>query len=108
MPSNLDETKILAFAVYELRLLLAGHLGSNATADPALRAAAHLAYALHNQALAILEGRSFSTAEAVAAIASVDRLCGESFSQRRSAVCPHAAIQSEWTATTQTAKSIRR
>ncbi|WP_349745318.1 hypothetical protein [Roseateles cavernae] len=86
MPSNLDETKILAFAVYELRLLLAGHLGSNATADPALRAAAHLAYALHNQALAILEGRTFSTAEAAAAIASVDRLCGESFSQRLSAV----------------------
>lgn len=49
----LDENKILAFAVYELRLLLAGHLGSEATADPAVRAAAHLAYALHNQALAV-------------------------------------------------------
>lgn len=86
MSSNLDETKILAFAVYELRLLLAGHLGSNPTSDPALRVAAHLAYALHNQALAVLEGRTFSTAEAEAAIASVDRLCGESFSQRLSAV----------------------
>jgi hypothetical protein len=86
MSSNLDETKILAFAVYELRLLLAGHLGNNPTSDPALRAAAHLAYALHNQALAVLEGRTFSTAEAEAAIASVDRLCGESFSKRLSAV----------------------
>jgi hypothetical protein len=82
MPLPIDQTKILAFAVYELRLLLAGHLGSGATEDLSVRAAAHLAYALHNQALAVLEGRSFDTDKAIEAIANVDKLVGESFSQQ--------------------------
>lgn len=33
--------KILAFADYELRLPLAGHLGSKAPGDPSVSAAAH-------------------------------------------------------------------
>ena len=84
MTVNLDQTKILAFAVYELRLLLAGHLGSDVNGEPSVRAAAHLAYALHNQALAVLEGRSFDPAEAVEAIARVDKVLGENFVQQLS------------------------
>ena len=91
MSAMLDENKILAFADYELRLLLAGHLGSEAATDPAVRAAAHLAYALHNQALAVLEGKRFSASEAEAAIAAVDRLCGENFAQRLSTAVGRAA-----------------
>lgn len=79
MTSTVDQEKILAFAVYELRLLLAGHLGSNADGDPSVRTAAHLAHALHNQALAVLEGRSFNSDEAVEAIARVDQMFGENF-----------------------------
>ena len=90
MSVTLDENKILAFAVYELRLLLAGHLGNDAATDPSVRAAAHLAYALHNQALAVLEGKRFNASEAEAAIAAVDRLCGENFAQRLSAVVNRA------------------
>jgi hypothetical protein len=90
MSTKLDEIKILAFAVYELRLLLAGHLGGQAATDPSVHAAAHLAYALHNPALAVLEGKNFSTAEAEAAIAKVDQLCGENFTQRLSAAVDHA------------------
>ena len=90
MSALLDEKKILAFAVYELRMLLSEHLGSEAAADPSVRAAAHLVYALHNQALAVLEGKSFSAAEAEAAIAAVDRLCGESFAPRLAAVVDRA------------------
>lgn len=82
MNNNIDQIKILAFAVYELRLLLAGHLGSNAGGEPSVRAAAHLAYALHNQALAILEGRSFDPEKAVRAVAGVDKLFGETFEQQ--------------------------
>ena len=74
MSAAIDQSKILAFAVYELRLLLAGHLGSASDSDPSLRAAAHLAYALHNQALAVLEGKSFSPSEALEAIARVDQI----------------------------------
>ena len=90
MSAKVDEIKILAFAVYELRLLLAGYLGSEAVGDPAVRAAAHLAYSLHNQALAVLEGKTFSTSEAEASIAHVDRLCGENFLQRLSAAVDRA------------------
>lgn len=82
MPPTIDQAKILAFAVYELRLLLAGHLGSNAEAESSVRAAAHLAYALHNQALAVLEGKSFNAAEAVEAISRVDQMFGENFVQQ--------------------------
>lgn len=81
MPSQIQ---VLAYAVYELRLLLAAHLGSGPSDEPAVRAAAHLAYALHNQALAALEGRSFDAAEAVGAIANVDKLLSEHFVDRLS------------------------
>jgi hypothetical protein len=79
MPSQIQ---ILAFAVYELRLLLAKHLGTSSGASPELRCAAHLAYALHNQALAVLEGKSFEPGAAIEAIAHVDKLCGENFTRR--------------------------
>ena len=79
-----DQHQILAFAVYELRLLLAGQLGPDSKAEPAVRAAAHLAYALHNQALAILEGRSFEPGQAIEAIRNVDYKFGENFLQQLS------------------------
>lgn len=79
-----DQNQILAFAVYQLRLLLAGHLGPSADTEPAVRAAAHLAYALHNQALAVLEGKSFDASEALEAIAKVDKRLGENFVQQLS------------------------
>jgi hypothetical protein len=86
MTATTDQAKILAFAVFELRLLLAGHLGSNAVGEPSVRAAAHLAYALHNQALAVLEGRQFNPTEAIEAIARVDQMFGENFVQQLSEI----------------------
>ncbi|MEK8047564.1 hypothetical protein [Ideonella margarita] len=59
MSAHQDQAQILAFAVFELRLLLAEHLGGNNNSDPSTRAAAHLAYSFHNEALAVLEGRDF-------------------------------------------------
>ena len=50
-----EHARLMAAAVYELRLLLADHLGSDCDSDPCLRLAAHLAYALHNDALAMFE-----------------------------------------------------
>lgn len=82
MTLNISQADILAFAVLELRTLLSGHLSSGETDDPPARAAAHLAFALHNHAIAVLEGRSFDPADAVAAIAHVDGLFGENFVQR--------------------------
>ncbi|AMC35108.1 hypothetical protein [Janthinobacterium sp. B9-8] len=82
MTTTTDQAKILAFTVYELRLLLAKHLGSNAVGEPSVRAAAHLAYALHNQALAVLENRQFNPTEAIEAIKIVDLMFGENFVQQ--------------------------
>ena len=77
-----DPNQVLAFAVFELRILLAGQLAPDSPAEPAVRAAAHLAYALHNQALAVLQGKSFNVEQAVEAIARVDQQFGENFVQQ--------------------------
>jgi hypothetical protein len=53
--ANSEHARLMAAAVYELRLLLSDHLGSECESDPSLRLAAHLAYALHNEALAMFE-----------------------------------------------------
>ncbi len=57
-----------AQAVFEIRVLLADYLGSGNTGDLPVRQAAHLAYALHSQALAVLEGRDFNVAEAISGL----------------------------------------
>ncbi|MDF3071570.1 MAG: hypothetical protein K0R38_7171 [Polyangiaceae bacterium] len=68
-------------ALYQIRVLLSGYLGSQSNADISVRQAAHLAYALHNEALAVVEGGSFD-AEAVARrLAAVDAMLGSEFTQ---------------------------
>jgi len=84
MTDSSDQSKILAFAIYEIRQLLSGHLGSDYEGDQCVNLAAHLSYALHNQALAVLEGKSFNAADAVTAIAAVDKMLGANFVHRLS------------------------
>ncbi len=78
------QLKILAQAVYELRLLLSGHLGSKNKNDSCEAISAHLAYALHNEALAIIEERpdDFNIENALENIRRVDEMYGEEFSER--------------------------
>ncbi|WP_291519396.1 hypothetical protein [Acidovorax sp.] len=70
------EAKVLAQAIYEIRMLLSHHLGSGVDADLSVRLAAHLAYALHNEALAVIEGNGFDVAEAVKRVANIDSFLG--------------------------------
>ncbi|XQE68250.1 hypothetical protein ACOAPY_06620 [Pseudomonas sp. P3C3] len=79
---DVTQNQLLAFAVYEIRQLLAHHLGSDDTSDPAVKAAAHLAYALHNQADAILQGRTFDPQKAIESLSAVDRMLETSFQAR--------------------------
>ena len=51
-----NKNKVIAAALYEIRVLLSMHLGSTSKSDPEVRLAAHLAYTLHNDALAEIEG----------------------------------------------------
>ena len=85
------QEQILAFAVYEIRQLLAHHLGSVDTSDPAVKAAAHLAYALHNQANAILQGDKFDPQQAVESLSAVDRMLATNFQARFSQAISHEA-----------------
>lgn len=70
------ENRVLAQVLYEIRLLLSGYLGSQIEADINVRTAAHLAYALHNDALTVLEGGSFDTADAVRRLEAIDSIIG--------------------------------
>ncbi len=79
---DVTHNQLLAFAVYEIRQLLAHHLGSDDTPVPAVKAAAHLAYALHNQADAILQGRTFDPQQAIESLSAVDRMLATNFQAR--------------------------
>ena len=76
------QEQLLAFAVYEIRLLLAGHLGSDSSSELPIRAAAHLAYALHNEADAVLQGESFDPQQALARLGAIDRMLATGFQDR--------------------------
>ncbi len=78
------QVKILAQAVYELRLLLSDHLGSIDKEMLCEAVSAHLAYALHNEALAIIENRpeDFDIEKAIESIKKVDERYGEQFGSR--------------------------
>jgi hypothetical protein len=88
---TLTQDQVLAFAVFEIRLLLAHHLGSGDTPDPAVRAAAHLAYSLHNQADAVLHGGTFDPQQAAEALSAVDRMLATNFQARLSEATSHEA-----------------
>lgn len=82
MSSSAQQVKLLAQALYDIRALLGGYLGSQSNADLPVRIAAHLSYALHNEALALLEGQAFDTDEALRKVSFVDRQFDEAFAQR--------------------------
>lgn len=54
-PNTPSRAKVLAAAVIEIRTQLAHYLGSESGADKSVRLAAHLAYALHNEAIDEIE-----------------------------------------------------
>lgn len=82
MPEHNDQAKVLAQAVFEIRVLLSGYLGSDNDGELVVRQAAHLAYALHNHALAVLEGRSFDVADSIAGLEFADRVLAAGFTER--------------------------
>ena len=81
MLNSSNKKKLMAAAVYEIRILLSGYLGSNNEADTAVRLAAHLAYALHNEALTILEDNGdFDLGAALAKIKTAEKIVGLHYS----------------------------
>lgn len=82
MSSSAQQAKLLAQALYDIRELLGGYLGSQSNAELPIRIAAHLSYALHNEALALIEGRTFDLNEALSKVSFVDKQFDQAFAQR--------------------------
>ena len=90
-----DQVRLLAFALFQIRTLLAAYVCSTdgepgaIPADGATRAAAALAYALHNPALAIMAGESFDLDRSLKEIERIDRLFGENMMANLDRAVPH-------------------
>ena len=91
MPIHSDQTKVLAQAIVEIRILLSGYLGSENEGPLEVRQAAHLAYALHNQALAVLEGKSFDVQESIKGLAFSDSVLESDFKEKFKQAIPQNA-----------------
>jgi hypothetical protein len=76
------QARILAQALFEIRVLLAGYLGSQNSADMEVRRAAHLAYAVHNEALAVVEDRQFNPIDFLTRLQAMDAMLGSAFATR--------------------------
>jgi hypothetical protein len=66
--------RLLASALYEIRLLLGNYLGSGIEADQGIREAAHLSYALHNEAEAIARGGDFDLGAAIRRVEAIESI----------------------------------
>lgn len=66
-------------ALYQIRVLLSSYLGSQNEGDMSVRQAAHLAYALHNEALALVEGGSFDPTTVIRRLEAVDAMLSSEF-----------------------------
>ena len=72
MTRHSNQARLLASALYEIRILLSGYLGSDNPGEVTARQAASLAYALHNQAEALALDQDFDPSACVAALRYVD------------------------------------
>ena len=77
-----EHSRLLAWALYDMRLLLASHIRGFSEAPAEVRAAADLAYALHNLALRAFEGRTFTEQEFTSALKNAEHTSGEPFLSR--------------------------
>ncbi len=73
-----DQTRLLALTLLEIKTLLGDYLGSDVDAPMSVRIAAHLAYAVHNEAEAVYGHEDFRLECAVRKIAAVDGILGVS------------------------------
>lgn len=66
--------RLLAAAVYDIRLQLSNYLGNGNESDLNLREAAHLSYALHDAALQIMEGNDYDLDSAINRIRAIGQI----------------------------------
>ena len=71
-----DQNRLLALALLEIKILLVDYLGSVVDAPMNVRVAAHIAYALHNEAEAVYTNADFALDGASQKIAAIDQILG--------------------------------
>ncbi|WP_460064405.1 hypothetical protein [Pseudomonas sp. S2_H08] len=71
-----DQNRLLALALLEIKILLVDYLGSVVDAPTNVRVAAHIAYALHNEAEAVYTNADFALDGASQKIAAIDLILG--------------------------------
>ncbi|WP_460124617.1 hypothetical protein [Pseudomonas sp. S2_C03] len=71
-----DQTRLLALGLLEIKTLLADYLGSEVDAPMSVRIAAHMAYALHNEAEAAYSNADFHLGHTIMKIAAIDQILG--------------------------------
>ncbi|KHA73524.1 hypothetical protein [Pseudomonas helmanticensis] len=71
-----DQNRLLALALLEIKTLLVDYLGSVVDAPTNVRVAAHIAYALHNEAEAVYNNADFALDGASQKIAAIDQILG--------------------------------
>ena len=79
MNNREEQIDLLVRALYEIRLLLSHKMGEKNSDDECVTIAANLAYALHNQALAITRGDVFNYEDALDSIKNFDKVSGTEF-----------------------------
>lgn len=85
-----EQVKLLAAALYEIRLLLSKYLGSGSDEDVCVRLAAHLAYALHEQADKLIrDDAAFHVDEVVLRIAKAERMIGGRYADNHGLLSRH-------------------
>ena len=85
VPHPADESaRQLAWVLFDLRVLLASHIGGISQAAPEIRTAAELAYAVHNLAPLAMEGRSFTNEQFTQALVRAEHASGQPFLARYS------------------------
>lgn len=72
------QTRLLALALIEIRTLLADYLGCDVDAPMSVRVAAHMAYALHNEAEVAYGNADFQLECATQKICAIDQILGVS------------------------------
>lgn len=73
---NIDshEVQLIANALTEIRSLLSSYLGAENDGPLEVRLAAHIAYALHNEAASLVDGNGYDVNAALRKVAAIDNI----------------------------------
>ena len=74
MNTDSHEVQLIANALSEIRSLLSSYLGSENGVPLEVRLAAHIAYALHNEAVNLIEGKRLDVNSALRKVAAIDNI----------------------------------